>query len=112
MNILVLCGDTWHPPGLARQGLGALTGRELTFDFVESLVDWSTITLMDYPAVILTKSDQVSATDSRAWMTEAVQGAFLEYVQSGRGLLAIHSGTAGYAEKPSLRSLYPDAIHQ
>jgi type 1 glutamine amidotransferase len=34
-----------------------------------------------------------------------VQAAFTEYVRKGNGLLAIHSGTAGYEQAPVLRSL-------
>src|SRR5687768_15147457 len=58
-----------------------------------------------YSLVILTKSDNVSSTDQAGWMTHSVQRAFADYVRKGNGLLAIHSGTAGYAEKPVLRSL-------
>ena len=38
-------------------------------------------------------------------MTDEVQVAFANYVRKGNGLLAIHSGTAGYQEMPVLRSL-------
>jgi type 1 glutamine amidotransferase len=38
-------------------------------------------------------------------MTDEVQKTFADYVHSGNGLLVIHSGTAGYAEKPVLGSL-------
>jgi uncharacterized protein len=61
--------------------------------------------MMTYPLVILTKSDNVSSNDQTSWMTDAVQAIFLEYVHQGNGLLAIHSGTAEYEQKPVLRSL-------
>jgi type 1 glutamine amidotransferase len=61
--------------------------------------------MMAYPLVVLTKSNNVSSTDQTSWMTDAVQETFLEYVRQGKGLLAIHSGTAEYAETPVLRSL-------
>jgi type 1 glutamine amidotransferase len=61
--------------------------------------------MMTYPLVILTKSNNVSATDQTGWMTDSVQAAFSDYVQEGNGLLAIHSGTAEYAEMLVLRSL-------
>ena len=38
-------------------------------------------------------------------MTDTVQEAFADYVRNGNGLLALHSGTADYAEKPVLRRL-------
>jgi type 1 glutamine amidotransferase len=55
--------------------------------------------------VILTKSNIISARDQTEWMTDAVQAAFFEYVRQGNGLLAIHSGTAEYEQKPVLRRL-------
>lgn len=105
MRVLVLCGDHWHPPGTARQGLQALAGTEFTFDWVEDAREWRPEGMMSYPAVILTKSNNVSATDQAGWMTDAVQDVFSSYVHQGHGLLAIHSGTAEYEQKPVLRGL-------
>jgi type 1 glutamine amidotransferase len=105
MKTLVLCGDYWHPAQIARTGLEALTGAEFTFDWIEDTRDWSAERMMSYPLVILTKSNNVSSTNQTAWMTEAVQEAFPAYVQNGNGLLAIHSGTAEYDQKPVLRRL-------
>lgn len=105
MKTLVLCGDYWHPPQIAREGLGLLEGDEFTFDWIEDAADWSPETLMQYPLVILTKSNNVSVTDQAGWMTDPMQAAFLEYVRAGNGLLAIHSGTAEYEQKPVLRGL-------
>ena len=105
MKILVLCGDHWHPARIAREGLGALTGREFTFDWIEDARDWSSETMKTYPLVILTKSDNVSETDPTGWMTDSVQAAFLDYMRQGNGLFAVHSGMAGYDQKPVLRGL-------
>jgi len=105
MKTLVLCDDYWHPAHVPREGLGALRGTEFTFDWIENARDWSPEMMMAYPLVILTKSNNVSATDKSGWMTDAVQATFSEYVRKGNGLLAIHSGTAEYDQKPVLRSL-------
>ena len=105
MKIMVLCGDHWHPPQIARQGLGALAGSEFTFECVEDARDWSPEAMKAYPLVILTKSNNISEVDQAGWMTDSVQAAFLDYVRQGNGLFAIHSGTAGYDQKPVLRSL-------
>jgi uncharacterized protein len=105
VKTLVLCGDHWHPPRIAREGLGALGGTEFTFDWIEDARDWSPEIMMTYPLVILTKSNNISVTDQAGWMTETAQAAFSEYVDAGNGLFAIHSGTAEYAQKPELRSL-------
>ena len=105
MKTLVLCGDYWHSPRVVRAGLDALQGTEFTFDWIENAHGWSRAAMMTYSVVILTKSNNVSVTDQTDWMTEAVQSAFSDYVQQGNGLLAIHSGTADYDQKPVLRSL-------
>jgi type 1 glutamine amidotransferase len=105
MKILVLCGDAWHPPEIPRKGLEALVGMEFTFDYIEDARDWSPETLATYRLVILTKSDNVSVTDKTKWMTDPIQSAFFNYVQQGNGLLAIHSGTAEYEQKPVIRGL-------
>lgn len=55
--------------------------------------------------VLLTKSNDVSAADRTQWVTPEVEEAFRAYVSGGGGLLAIHSGTTGYRETPTLRRL-------
>jgi type 1 glutamine amidotransferase len=106
MKVLVLCDDYWHPARVPREGLGALTGSEFAFDWIENAHDWSSERMMTYPLMILTKSNNVSATDRTNWMTDTVQAAFADYVRKGNGLLAIHSGTAEYDQAPMLRSLF------
>jgi type 1 glutamine amidotransferase len=105
MKVLVLCGDTWHPPRIAREGLEALSDSEFAFDWIEDTREWSSERMKTYPLVILTKSNNVSSTDQTGWMTDNVQALFSDYVSMGNGLLAIHSGTAEYELKPVLRSL-------
>lgn len=105
MRALVLCNDYWHPARVPREGLGILTGAEFTFDWIENARDWSPETMLRYPMVLLTKSNNMSAADQTGWMTDTVQAAFSDYVRKGNGLLAIHSGIAEYDQKPVLRSL-------
>ena len=105
MKILVLCGDVWHPPELVRRGLEALAGTEFTFDWIEDAQDLTPKAMATYPLIVLTKSDNVSVTDKTSWMTDPTQAVFSEYVRRGNGLLAIHSGTAGYEHKPVIRDL-------
>jgi type 1 glutamine amidotransferase len=105
MRTLVLCDDYWHPARTARAGLGALHDSAFEFDWIEHASEWSAERMAEYPLVVLTKANNISATDQQPWVTEAVEQAFLAYVRNGNGLLAIHSGTAGYAELPVLRGL-------
>lgn len=104
MHVLVLCDDRWHPASTPRRGLAPLSSA-FTFDFIENADEWSAEQMADYPVIILTKSDDTTATDQRPWMTDTVQQAFRDYVRMGNGLLVIHSGSATYAEKSVLRGL-------
>ena len=105
MKTLVLCGDYWHPAQVPQKGLEALKDTEFKFDWITTAHAWSSECLAAHPLVILTKSNNVSATDQTGWMLDAVQAAFADYVRKGNGLLAIHSGTAEYDQAPVLRSL-------
>ena len=69
MKILVLCGDYWHPPQIAREGLSALSGTEFSSDWLEDAENWSPETMMQYPVGVLTESDNISAGDQAGWMT-------------------------------------------
>jgi type 1 glutamine amidotransferase len=105
IKALVICDDYWHPARTVHAGLAPLTESGVEFDWIEDSHDWSAEHMNDYPVVILSKSNNVSASNQDAWMTPEVEEAFAEYVRSGNGLLAIHSGTAGYTETTTLRAL-------
>jgi type 1 glutamine amidotransferase len=105
MQTLVLCDDYWHPARIPQEGLSGLEKDGFSFDWIEDAREWSEERMMKYPLVILTKSNNVSSSDQSDWVTDNIQSAFVEYVRKGNGLLAIHSGTAGYQEKTILRSL-------
>ena len=104
-SVLVLCDDRWHPAAVPRAGLAPLAGGDYRFDWVEDVSSWSPNALDAYDVVILTKANNVSASDETEWMTEDVAQAFVAYVEEGGGLLVIHSGTAGYREAKTLRAL-------
>ncbi|MFN2232862.1 MAG: ThuA domain-containing protein [Anaerolineales bacterium] len=105
MQIFVLCDDRWHPAQVVRKGLSGLEDTGFEFDWIENANQWSDERMAAYPAVILSKSNNISSADESPWMTEIVQQAFLKYVKRGNGLLAIHSGTAGYEGTAVLRAL-------
>ncbi len=105
MKVLVICDDYWHPAKTPRAGLEPLASAGYEFDFLEDATEWSAERMADYPVVLFTKSNNVSATNRDNWMTDEVQQAFVDYVEAGGGLLAVHSGTAEYQETPTLRRL-------
>jgi len=105
MRVLVLCDDFWHPARTVRAGLAPLETGEIAFDWVENAAEWSAEQMAGYPLVVLSKSNNVSSADQTPWMTGPVETAFVDYVRKGNGLLAVHSGTAGYTVSPDLRAL-------
>lgn len=105
MRVLVLCDDYWHPARTPRAGLAPLAGEEFAFDWIEDAGEWSAERMAEYPVVVLTKGNNVTAANRSPWMAPAVEEAFRSYVADGGGLLAIHSGTTGYHETPVLRRL-------
>ncbi|MBN1583516.1 MAG: ThuA domain-containing protein [Anaerolineae bacterium] len=109
MRVLVICDDRWHPASTVRAGLGALGKCDFEFDWIENAAEWSAERMADYPVVLFTKSDNVTAADERSWVTEGVQQGFVDYVRRGNGLLAVHSGTV-YARQPTLRGLIGGAF--
>ncbi len=105
MHALVLCDDYWHPAEVPRAGLAPLAEQGMRFDWLEDAAEWSAARMAAYPLVVLAKANHATATDRTNWMTAPVEAAFAEYVRQGHGLLAIHSGTAGYQAAPGLRQL-------
>lgn len=110
MRILVLCDDYWHPARTARTGLAPLEAHGFAFDWIEHAAEWSTERMAEYPVVLWTKSNNVSATDKTPWVTEENQAAFGNYVRDGHGLLVIHSGLAEYRELPLVRGVMGGAF--
>ena len=100
MRTLVLCDDKYHPARIARAGLEPLTAAGFTFDFIENAEEWSAERMADYPLVVVAK-----ANAPQVWVTPTEEAAFLDYVQQGKGLLVIHSGTAGLREQAGMRGL-------
>jgi len=96
MRVLLLCDDYWHPAQLLIDGVAPLAADGFQFDIITNAKDFTPNTLSSYPVVLLAKSDEVSHEDKTPWKTEAVQKAFVSYVEDGGGLVVAHSGiTAG-----------------
>jgi type 1 glutamine amidotransferase len=110
-RVLVLCDDKWHPARVVRAGVEALGTEDFTFDVIENGHEWSAERMAQYPLVLLAKANQVSAVEDVPWITPDVEEAFLKYVRSGGGLLAVHSGTV-VRELPALKRLLGGAFVQ
>lgn len=105
MRVLVLADDYWHPVATAQTGLAPLTERGFALDWITDAGDWSAERMADYPVVLFTKANNVTAADRTPWMTPEVEEAFRAYVTAGGGLLVLHSGTAGYRDRPTFGRL-------
>jgi type 1 glutamine amidotransferase len=105
LKTLILCDDVYHPAQTVRAGLAGLEQAGFQLDFIEDARDFEAKIMESYPVVISSKSNNISREDKTPWMTDRVQSAFRDYVSRGHGLLAIHSGMAGYQATPILRSL-------
>ena len=95
MRVLLICDDYWHPGQIPIDGAAPLARLGFQFDAVTNANDFSPGMLPQYPVALLCKCDEVSREDRQPWKTEAVQRAFVDYVEGGGGLLVIHSGTVG-----------------
>ena len=91
MRVLLICDDYWHPGQVPSGGVAPLANRGFRFDVITDARGFKTETLADYPAVILSKCDEASQSDRTSWKTADVQRAFVDYVENGGGLIAVHT---------------------
>jgi len=105
MRVLLICGDYYHPEQIFIDGIAPLAKLGFQFDIITNANDFSPEKLKGYPVVILSKPDEVSQEDRQPWKTEAVQKAFVDYVEKGGGLIALHSGVVGGKNTETLDKL-------
>lgn len=112
MRTLVLSGDRWHTAETTRSGLASLASSVLSCDWIADGREWSAERMAAYPLVVLSKGNNNTEHEFDPWIGEDSQEAFVEQVESGKGLLVIHSGTTGYGKLPALRALIGGAFAQ
>lgn len=56
-------------------------------------------------AVVLAKSNAISSSDWRPWITAGKETALRDYVRAGGGLVVVHSGCASYSPIEPIRAL-------
>lgn len=104
MKILALVGDHYHPAQVPVQGLEPLKA-QFALDIVEDGFAVDATLLRRYDVVLLSKSDCRTTEDNTPWLTPERQAALDAYVANGGGLLAVHSGIAGYNDNEGMRTL-------
>ena len=106
MRALVFCDDLYHPAATVRAGLAPLEGTSgLQFDWIENASGWNPSRLREYQVVLLSKSNVCSAADKMPWLAGPTENALGDHVRAGGGLVAVHSGTAGYRETAGVRAV-------
>jgi type 1 glutamine amidotransferase len=106
MKIQVHAGDRFHATQVARDGLAPLAAQgRFDLKWEADPASWPSTGLANGSAVLLTKSNVLSATDWRPWVTDKNEAALRDYVRAGGGLLVVHSGCAGYGAIEPMRSL-------
>ncbi len=103
INVLVLCGDYWHPAEVIRKGLETPPGEEFRMDFVTDAKDMLTVPMINrYDVIMNCKCNQLTEGNQHSWFDEGVTEVgpkeFEDYVRSGKGFLSVHSGNAFYQE--------------
>ena len=93
MRVLLICDDYGHPGQVPIDGVKPLESKGFQFDIITDAGKYNADILSEYPAVLLYKSDEISATNNGRWKTGPVQQAFVDYVENGGGLIAVHSAT-------------------
>ncbi len=102
-NILVICGDIWHPAEVIKSGFSCLTELYDQMTFMEDAKDMLTAAdLAAYDLVICCKGNHVTGGNSVPWFEEGVNECtprdFEQYVRQGGGFLAVHAGCS-FSEK-------------
>jgi type 1 glutamine amidotransferase len=105
MRVLLLCDDFYHPGDVPANGTVPLKDKGFDFNIVFDAKNFSAETLKNYPVVLLSKCDEVSQADKSSWKTQAVQQAFVDYVENGGGLLAVHTAIVAGENTQILDSL-------
>jgi type 1 glutamine amidotransferase len=105
MRLLLICDDYYHPGQVAVDGVAPLAQQGFQFDIISNANDFSPGMLKEYPCVMICKMDEVSQTDKQPWKTEEVQKAFVDYVEGGGGLVAVHSATVNGKNTKALDNL-------
>lgn len=111
-NILVICGDIWHPAEVIKAGFSCLKDFPHQLTFVEDAKDMLTAAdLAKYDLVIGCKGNHLTSGNNVSWFEEGVNECtpkdFENYVKNGGGFLAVHAGCSFSETHMDKNSLLP-----
>ena len=103
-NVLVICGDIWHPAAKVRQGINSLRAFDFNFEFAEGGEMPNRNTIGGFPIVVLARANVDH--QFQPWLTEKSSTDFPEHVRRGNALVVLHGGMARYEHLPTMNSLF------
>ena len=100
-HALVLVGDRYHSPVIAREGIGrALLAENIPATFIENVAELNAQNLKDNQILIILRDGMnwPNGYDKPPvkWMTDAQQQAIWDFVNEGGGFLALHNSQGIY----------------
>ncbi|MDR2572142.1 MAG: ThuA domain-containing protein [Oscillospiraceae bacterium] len=105
MRVLLICDDHWHPGDVPTEGVKPLEGKGFEFDVVTDMIGFDYSTFSEYSVILLCKSAEVKDSGREDWKSPAAGRAFVDFVEGGGGLLAVHSATVAGADSDILDRL-------
>lgn len=75
------------------------------YDFIDDTSVWAAGNLRPFDAVVLAKINCKSPVNPDPWLTDSVQREFVDFVERGGGLTALHAGTVGYNDDATFLAL-------
>jgi len=98
---LILVGDRYHSPVVAREGIGrALLAENIPATFIENVAELNAENLKEHQILIILRDGMnwPNGYDKPAvkWMTDAQQQAIWDFVNNGGGFLALHNAQGIY----------------
>jgi len=98
---LALIGDRYHSPVYIRDGLAsALTKENIPVTFIEEVSELNSDSLREHELLIILR-DGTNWPDGydkppKMWMTDGQQQAIWDFVNEGRGFLALHNAQGNF----------------
>ena len=93
LKILLFCDDYYHPKNVPSEGIKPLVAKGFEVEIISDASDFDPKILQNFDVIIMSKCDHISQQNNAGWKTQAIQNAFVDFVESGGGLVVTHSGT-------------------
>lgn len=96
-NLLIICGDLYHPREVITRGLKYLIERGYRIDYVTDAKDILTKDMLDdYDVIVTAKGNGLTDSSTIPWFEDGVTAVmpddFRAYVERGGGYISLHAG--------------------